>query len=588
MNKKPQVDENPLTLATVVDSLRRRWRPALVTLGFCVTLTLTLAVAIPPTFRSTGTILIEQQEVPQELVRSTVTSYADQRVQVISQRVMTTQNLLDIVRRHDLYPEMMRKETRERIVETMRDDINFDMLSADVIDPRSGMPRKATIAFTVSYEHRSPDLAMKVANELTTLYLNENLTSRTRLAQDTAVFLTSEGDRLQKQIVELESRLARFKEANVEQLPELAQLNMQLLDRTEQEIRDAETELRALSQQRTFLEAQLAQVHPNSAYFSDSGERILSPADRLKMARSELASARARYSPGHPDIARLEREVAGMGGAEGVPSSVDRNDLQRQLTEARGELAGAREKYAAEHPDVQSLEHSVAQLESQLAQVAPAVTPVYAPDADNPAYIQLRSQLEATTNNMEALRHKVSQLRGRALDYQRRVSLSPVLEKDYRELTRDYENAQLRYREVRTKQMEAQLAENLEADRKGERFSLIEPPLVPESPASPNRVAILVLGLILSLGLGAGVVALLEALDASIRGRRDVLDLMQAPPLALIPRIVTQAETRAAKLRLRFAAAGSVAVAVAALTLMHFLYRPLDTMWFSLLRRLGA
>ena len=166
MKKHDDHDENPMTLAMLLESLRRRWKIGVGVLSACVLVTLALALLIPPTFRSTGTILIEQQEVPQDLVRSTVTSYADQRVQVISQRVMTTQNLLNIVRQYDLYPEMMRKETRERLVEAMHDDIQFEMLSADVIDPRSGMPRKATIAFTVSYEHQSPDLAMKVANEL--------------------------------------------------------------------------------------------------------------------------------------------------------------------------------------------------------------------------------------------------------------------------------------------------------------------------------------------------------------------------------------------------------------------------------------
>jgi uncharacterized protein involved in exopolysaccharide biosynthesis len=488
---------------------------------------------------------------------------------------------------------MMRKETRERIVEAMRKDIRFDMLNADVIDPRSGLPRKATIAFTVSYEHRSPDLAMKVANELTTLYLNENLTSRTRMAQDTAVFLTTEGDRLQKQIVELEHRLAQFKAANVEQLPELAQLNMQLLDRTEQEIRDAETELRSLNQQYTFLEAQLAQIRPDSVYLSDTGERILSPSDRLKMARSELAAARARYSPGHPDIARLEREISGMEGAgvrgadQAVPTA-DRNDLSRQLTDMRGELAQAREKYAPEHPDVRRLERGVAALEVEI-DAAPSVRVASpAQDADNPAYIQVRAQLEATRNNQAALRGKLDDLHAQAKSYQRRVSISPSLEQEYRVLSRDYEHAQLRYREVRTKQMEAQLAENLEADRKGERFSLIEPPLVPESPASPNRIAILVLGILLSLGIGAAAIAGAEALDTSIRGRRDVLDILHAAPLAMIPRIVTVEEIRAAAHRLRLTLAGSAAAAVAALVLTHFMYRPLDTLWFSMMRRLGG
>jgi polysaccharide biosynthesis transport protein len=576
-------------LRDLLEIVRRRRKLLLLALAGALAATLALALLLPPTYRSAATILIEQQEVPPELVRSTVTSYADQRLQVINQRVMTTQNLLEIIRRYDLYPKMMRRESRERIIEEMRGDIRFNMLSADVIDPRSGVPRKATIAFTVGYEHRSPDLAMKVANDLTTLYLNENLTSRTRLAQDTSNFLTTEGDRLQKEIATLEQKLGAFKARNVEQLPELAGLNLQLLDRTEQDLRNAETEMRSLSQQRTFLDAQLAQVKPNSVIVSETGERILSPADRLKLLKSELASRKALYSPGHPDIVRIEREVAGLEGrGTSRAATADANDVQRQLDEARGELAAAREKYSAEHPDVKRLERSVTQLESEYAQaVASSAPPPLSDGADNPAYIQLRAQLEATINNMRALEGKITSLRAQTFSYQRKVSISPRIEQEYREITRDYDNAQVRYRELRAKQMEAELAENLESGRKGERFTMIEPPLPPEEPASPNRLAILIIGLLLSLGLAGGGAAVAEATDTSVRSRRDLVDVMRAAPLALIPRIVTSEEIAASKLRIRRAIFGSCAAAVLAVTLAHFFYRPLDTLWFIVMRRLG-
>ncbi len=114
------------------------------------------AVLWPATYRSTGTILIEQQEVPVDLVRSMVSSYADQRIQMISQRVMTSDNLMRIIDRYQLYPEQRRKEPREVLLTRMRDDIHFSMISADVVDPRLGRPAKATIAFSVSFDNRSP------------------------------------------------------------------------------------------------------------------------------------------------------------------------------------------------------------------------------------------------------------------------------------------------------------------------------------------------------------------------------------------------------------------------------------------------
>ena len=564
----------------------RRRKPMLLTAGICAVLAILLALLLPAHYRSTATILIEQQELPSDLVRSTVTSYADQRVQVISQRVMTTQNLLDIIRRYGLYPREQQRESREELIGRMRDDIDFRMISADVIDPRSGVPREATIAFSVSYTSRSPAEAVKVANELTTLYLSENLTERTRLAQDAATFLTVEGDRHSRRIAELEGKLATFKEKNLDALPELTAINMQLMDRTEQELRQAQSRQTSLEQQRVYLEAQLAQLKPNGSLVTDGGERILSPSDRLKVLRSQLASARAVYAPDHPDIARLQREVAGLEAQAGDSNAG--GELTRQLDRAQGELAAARQRYSDTHPDVQRLEREVESLRTELASEAArpvSTAPTIVPD--NPAYIQIQAQLSATQNDLSALTREMGAIRKRLADYQQRISTSPMIEKDYRELARDYENAQRKYQEIRSKQEEAVLAQNLESDRKGERFTLIEPPLPPEEPISPNRPLILILGLVLSIGLAVGAAALLEALDGTVRGRQDLALFLDGPPLALIPQIATALDVRAGLKRLRVVAGAASASAVAMLLAVHFLYRPLDVLWFAVLNRVG-
>jgi succinoglycan biosynthesis transport protein ExoP len=241
-------------MADYLAAARRRRVPA--TIGAVTVLLVALGFAFfwPATYRATGTILIEQQEVPIDLVRSMVSSYADQRIQMISQRVMTSDNLMRIIDRYQLYPDKRRTEPREVLLERMREDIRFDMISADVVDPRLGRPVKATIAFSVSYDSRSPLIAAKVANEIVTLYLNENLQVRKQTADDTASFLTSEGDRLSRQIEVLDSQLVAFKEQNVTNLPELSQLNMTMMNRAEDELRDTETRMRALDQQIVYLD----------------------------------------------------------------------------------------------------------------------------------------------------------------------------------------------------------------------------------------------------------------------------------------------------------------------------------------------
>jgi succinoglycan biosynthesis transport protein ExoP len=578
---------------------RRVWLISVFVLG--VAATLALALTLPSKYRSAGTILIEQQEMPQELVRSTVTSYADERVQVISKRVMTTETLLGIMRRYDLYPKERANSTREALLKQMSKDIGLKMISADVIDPRSGHPTSATIAFEVSYTSANPDLAAKVANELTTLYLNENLNNRTQLARDATTFLESEGDRLNHRIGELEAELAKFKDKHFHQLPEVTQLNMSMLDHTNEELRGDETRKSSLEQQRVYLESQLVQLKPNSAIFSETGERMVSSSDRLKMARSQLDGARAMYGEDHPDVVRLQRTVTGLEreiGAAAKPGSdaaaavseVHNGDLRRQLESAQAALAEAVARYSPEHPDRVRLQREVDGLQARLAAAPPSTPPpskVIPHEADNPAYVQIQAQLSATDNELAALADEIAKLRARSLNYEKDISLAPQVEQQYRELARDYDNTRMKYAELRSKQSEAKTAQNLEADRKGERFTLIDPPLPPEEPISPNRKLIFIMGVILSAGLAAGVLWLLETFDSSVRGRLDLLQLTGVPPLALVPHIGTEAERRIGRRRMRLAIGSAMASLCIAVALTHFLYRPLDVVFFTFARRFG-
>jgi uncharacterized protein involved in exopolysaccharide biosynthesis len=596
----PSIDK-PSELLVYLAAARHRRGWLIAAFAFGLLLTILLGVFLPSHYRSAGTILIEQQEMPQELVRSTVTSYADERVQVISKRVMTTETLLGIIRRYDLYPKERASSTREALLAQMRKDIGLKMISADVIDPRSGHPTSATIAFEVSYTSGNPDLAAKVANELTTLYLNENLNNRTQLARDAATFLESEGDKLNHHIGELEAELAKFKDKHFHQLPELTQLNMQMLEHTDEDLRTQEGRKSSLEQQRVYLEAQLAQLKPNSTMFSETGERILSSSDRLKMARSQLDSARATYGPDHPDVIRLDRQVAGLekeiaataksSAAQATADSQGRrSDLQRRLESAQSALAEAVGRYGPEHPDRVRLQREVTALQAELSAAGPSTPapPQMNPkEADNPAYVQIQAQLSSTLNDLAALDVQVAKLQALSNEYQQYISRSPQVEQQYRELTRDYDNTKLKYMEIRSKQSEAKTAQNLEADRKGERFTLIDPPLPPEEPISPNRKLIFIAGFILSGGLAAGVLWLLEKFDISVRGRVDLLALTGVAPLALVPHIETEADRRASRYRRRFAVGSAMASLCVAVALTHFLYRPLDVLWFTFARRMG-
>jgi uncharacterized protein involved in exopolysaccharide biosynthesis len=581
-SEKPVVD----TREKLLSYWRRRRTFWIVALTAAMASTL-LAVLLPPTYQATGTILIEQQEIPQELVRSVITSFADQRVQVISQRVMTTQNLLSLVERYDLYPDIRQKEPREVLLEKFRKDIEMHMISADVIDPRSGRPTQATIAFSVAYKSRSPDLALKVANELTTLYLNENLTSRTQSTQQTSAFFAEESAREAAHIAELDRALAEFKEKHHEELPELEQLNVQTMERTELDLHEAENRVDALDSQRVLLEAQLAQLSPNAQVYSDNGLRVFNAEDRLKDLKSKLASYKARYAPGHPDIVATQREVDGL--EKEVAAEDQTGDRLRQLSEAKAQLAAALQKYTADHPDVVRLQHTIDKLQQAVAADAAAGTQkIAAAHADNPVYIQVKGQLDAVAVDRENAIKKRDELHAKFAQYERRLAQSPDVERQYHTMARDLESAQIKYQEILSKQTEAQVAQQLETERKGERFTLIEPPQPPEKPISPNRPLIFALGLFLSIVLGIGAVVTRDSLDASVRGPNDIRWMLQVPALASIPVIVTAADRARRRKMIGYSWGGGVAVLILAVAGVHFFVKPLDVVWLSLLRRFGV
>jgi uncharacterized protein involved in exopolysaccharide biosynthesis len=582
--------------------IRRRRRPLLLVTGAVLTIAVLAALFWPPRYSATGVILIEQQELPSELVRSTVSSYASQRVQVISQRVMTTENLMNIIQRYNLYPDLRRRRPREEVIKEMRKDSALQMISADVIDPRDGRPTKATIAFSITYNSPFADLASKVANELVSLYLQQNIESRQQSSRDAAVFLTGESARLDKDIKELQAKVADFKKKHGEELPELTQLNEQKRIRVEDDIRDTDAQLRSLDQQVTYLDAQLAQISPTAQVYASTGERVQSPADRLKYVRTEYARAKALYSPDHPDVQRLKREMEGLEAAATVDADVARseaNDDRRQLEDAQTQLASARQRYAPDHPDIVRLERLVASLQGRVpdqaseraaATAAPADGPAERPvsaSADNPPYIQIQAQREAAVTQIRALHKKRNELQATLTGLEKHLAETPVVERDYNAMLRDLDSAQIEYRQVRQKQMEAQTAENLETERKGERFTLIEPPFTPEEPTSPNRPLVLIFGFMFALSAGFGIVAILESTDPSVRGSHDLQVLLASPPLAAIPIMLTSSDRRRRQRRRMYALAGGAASVIAVVVLVHLFYRPLDVLWAVALRRLG-
>lgn len=574
--------EQTLDFGDYLGAFRRRRGMIITVAGIVFLLGLITAVAWPPTYSASSTILIEEQDIPTELIQSTVTSYAAQRIQIISQRVMSRANLLKIIDKYNLYERERRLDTIEEVLTDMRDDISVDMINADVMDPRTGRPTAATIAFTVSFNSDNPQQALKVANELTTLYLDENLKSRTEKAAETYDFLTVEANRLSDDIGRLESSLAEFKEKNVNTLPELRDLNTQILERTERDITDIDTQIRGLEERKVYLNGQLAVLDP----YGNSGDN-LSPSARLEALRTQYISLSSRYSPDHPDVVRTRREIRALEQETGQVASVD--DLQAQLRTLRDELATARQTYTDEHPDVKNLTRQIASLEAELKQASsrPAASRPPA-NADNPAYVSLKTQLVAAETEIRSLRTKRAQLEKKVTEYENRLVQTPKSEQEYSAIVRDLENSTRRYQEIRAKQMTAEAAQEMEKERKGEKFTLIDPAILPEEPISPNRGAILFLSLVLALGAGVGSAAIRETMDDAVRGVKGLTSILHTAPLAVVPYLSNAAETGTRKRRRIMILAVSAAGVIILLLLIHFLVTPLDVIWFKGLRKIDS
>ena len=448
--------------------------------------------------------------------------------------------LLQLVEKYGLYEKYRQRATNDEILAQMRKDIKLTTVNADISDRSSGRRVNATIAFTISYDSPQADRAQMVANELASLYLNENLKARQQSVAETTAFLSEESDRLATQIQEIEAKLAQFKRRYAGRLPDSSTVNMQLAERTGSELLRIQREISTLQERQLALEAQLPVVPPNIAPPAKgaAGERVLTPAERLRTLQAQYASASVVYGADHPDIRRMQREIAALSAELGVP--------------------GAAEKRAAPNP-------------------------IQRPD--NPAYIALTTQIDGVKRELNQLTALSDDLRAQQRTYDARLLQIPEIEREYHDLTRDYENAQTRYREVKAKQMQAEVSQELEKDSKAERFSLGEAAHLPEKPVSPNRPAVALIGLIAAIGGGLGLATVREAFDPSVKGPLDLARIATVPILTAIPYIETHWE-RVGNRRRTWVAIGSIALlAIAFLLGVNYFLRPLSTLLDSLIRK---
>lgn len=523
--------EYELTLSDYLSILKRRaWLLIGAFLGI-LAVSLAVAIGIPPVYQSTGTILVESQQIPVDLVPATINTYADERIEIIRQRVMTRENLLKIIDKYRLFTEQGKSLTVSEKIDEMRELTVLSLMNANIKGKG-----QAAIAFKLSFEHRRPEIANKVANELVTLFLDENIKQRTERATETTEFLTQEADKLKVELERVEGQLAAYKQQHGDALPQHQELRMSMISRTEAELKEVERDYKTAQEELRFLDLELSAAKAGITPRTGASYAAQGPQD-LGSLKAEYTRLLSLYKEAHPDVVAVKRKIEALEAAS-----------------AKGGGSGAGGADKAGGPV--SLE--VARVQTKIA---------------------------ATHARVESLDAQRKSLRGKIGSYERQMLQSPQVERGLVTLMRDHENAQKKYDEIRSKQMTAKISENLEQENRAERFILLEPPLMPDKPVKPNRKKMAAMGFFLALAGSGGLVMLLETLNQRVRGSEALAILIRQRVLVTIPYIATLGEADRKK---RWLKRGLVIAAIAVAVLLaavHFLYLPLDILMMKLLAR---
>jgi len=520
------MEEDIKSLMDYVQMARRQKYLILLPMLLLIILSVSVALLLPAVYRSEATILIEQQHIPVSLVQSTVVSFADERIKQIEQKVMTIDNVNEIIKKYGLYKKQSKKLSQTALAEEFRANTELTLVTANVVG--RGRGGKATLAFKLAFNNKDPVIAQKIANEMVTFYLSANVENRTARAAETTKFLEDEASKFKVEIQKLENQIAEYKETYRNSLPELLPVNIASISRVESNLLQLSLQEKMLSERRVSIRTQLNAISPNV---------ITSMPNQA----------------GGEDLASLEAQYQYLIG-----------------------------KYSESHPDVRAVKRKINALpESATGAEATIIT------ANNPVYLQLKSEQSIAEIELQNIYQQRLKLSKSLEELEVRVSQTHQVERGYYDLMRDLDNHKQKYQELKAKSLDAKLSQTLEEEQKAEKFSLIEPARVPRKPVKPNRFKILIMGLALSVAAGLGIGYLAEILDGSIRGHKALERLTGIEPLVVIPYIKIQEDIDKTEKHVRRLIIISSLLLIGVVAAIHFWYQPLDMIWYKVLNRIN-
>lgn len=463
---------------------RRRWTVAIPTIlgaiaGFM------LALYLPKKYVSHTAILVEQPVVPDSYVKPVVSEDLGQRLASMQEQILSRTRLQQLVEKFGLYAREANGRPMESLVEQLRKAIRVSPLN-----PMAGTRSPELPGFSVDVTMGDARLAQQVCREITAMFMEQNLRLRQQQAEDTTQFLAKQLEEAKGKLDDQDAKLAAFQRQHIGELPEDDKTNLSLLAGMTPQLEAATQALNQAQQEKAFTESLLTQQLA-TLQSRKGGQNPQTTDQQLQDLQSQLETLRGHYTEDHPDVVKLKNDIKQL--QENLQDAAQQGHTQRK----EPETVGAR---------IEPLE--VQQLRARLHQTDLAITHGAQEQQDLQRHIRV---------------------------LQSRIQSSPMVQQEFKGLTRDYQTALNFYNDLLKKRNESQMATELERRQQGEQFHVLDPPSLPERPSFPKRSLFSIGGLSAGLALGAGMAWYGESRDKSMRTKHDVELYLGVPTLALIP-----------------------------------------------------
>ncbi len=486
---------------------------------------------LPPRYKSNTLILVEQPTMPKDYVTPNINDDLQERLQSITQQILSRTRLLHIIDELNLYAPDRARRSPDELVDHMRKDIQIELVQ----DAHNQIS-----AFKVYYWSRDPYVAQQVTSQLTNLFINENLEVRQQQSEDTTKFLENQMETARQTLAEQEEKIREFKASHVGELPTQLASNLQILGGLQNQLQGEEDALNSARQQHVYLQTLVDQYRAmQGGRMPDGAPLGLTTIDQqLDKLKAQLADLSSRYTDRHPDVRKLKDQIAATEKmrAQFVASAKANSD------------------------------------DSKGAQSVP--TPPETTDIrDASPMVQLKGQLQANETEIANRERGIAALKVKVSEYQARLNQEPVREQQLADLTRGYDQSKANYDGLLKKKNESAMATSMELLQQGERFRILDPPSLPLKPDFPNRLKFCAMGLAFGLALGAAVAGAFEMADGRSYSEAEIKGLLPVPVISEIPVIATAADEQISKRKawLGWAVAGFVVVSIMAGSAISYL-----------------